>query len=71
MAKGRVSFDQTRCKGCALCVSVCPVKILGIDTTKINKKGYHPSTVKEPEKCIGCANCATMCPDLVITVERF
>ncbi|MZQ74540.1 MAG: 4Fe-4S dicluster domain-containing protein [Peptoclostridium sp.] len=70
MAKGKVTFDVDRCKGCALCTTVCPVNIVAIDKTKINAKGYNPASVTEPEKCIGCANCATMCPDCVITVER-
>lgn len=69
-AKGRVTFNQDICKGCELCITVCPVNILAMDNTKINKKGYHPATVVEPEKCIACANCATICPDSVITVER-
>lgn len=70
MAKGRVYFKQDLCKGCNLCVTVCPVKILSLDMTKLNVKGYHPANVVEPEKCIGCANCGMVCPDLVITVER-
>ncbi len=28
MAKGKVSFNQERCKGCALCVEACPLKIV-------------------------------------------
>lgn len=70
MAKGTVSFNQDRCKGCGLCVEACPMKIVQIDAHVINKKGYNPATVFEMEKCIGCTNCATMCPDEVITVER-
>ena len=70
MAKGRVSFDQDRCKGCELCTTVCPVNIVVMDKAQINKKGYNPATVNEMDKCVGCANCATMCPDNVITVER-
>lgn len=71
MAKGKVIFNEDICKGCGLCTTVCPVKILALDKTKINAKGYHPASVTDPEKCIGCANCATICPDVVITVERF
>lgn len=70
MAKGIVTFNQDYCKGCELCVNVCPVKIVEIDKGKINKKGYNPATVSDMEKCIGCTNCATMCPDVVITVEK-
>ncbi len=70
MAKGKVSFKQEICKGCGLCATGCPVKIVHIDTHKINTKGYNPATVTELDKCIGCANCAIMCSDTVITVER-
>lgn len=70
MAKGKVTFDTKYCKGCGLCVEVCPVKIIALDTSTLNAKGYNPAQVLEPEKCIGCASCAIMCPDSVITVER-
>jgi 2-oxoglutarate ferredoxin oxidoreductase subunit delta len=70
MAKGRVTISTDCCKGCNLCVSVCPVHILELDNEKVNKIGYHPSTVVEPDKCIGCTFCATVCPDVCISVER-
>ncbi len=70
MAKGKVIFDENSCKGCELCVHVCPQKIIYIDGKKINARGYHPAIVGEAEKCTGCANCALICPDSVITVER-
>ncbi|SCG83998.1 2-oxoglutarate ferredoxin oxidoreductase subunit delta [Proteiniborus sp. DW1] len=69
-AKGKVTFNEERCKGCELCTTVCPAKIVVMNRDKINVKGYHPATVIEMDKCIGCANCATICPDTVITVER-
>lgn len=69
-AKGRVVIDVDRCKGCGLCVSVCPVKALEIDRTTMNKKGYSPSSVARPETCIGCGNCAITCPDSILTVFR-
>ena len=67
----KVTFDSDRCKGCELCTLVCPKKIVIIDKTTINRKGYHPAAVSEMELCIGCASCARMCPDSVITVARF
>ena len=70
MAKGKVTFNENICKGCELCTTACPVKIVVMDKTRINVKGYHPATVNEMDKCIGCANCAMICPDNVITVER-
>jgi 2-oxoglutarate ferredoxin oxidoreductase subunit delta len=66
----KVTFDPEACKGCALCVDACPVKILELDPGHINAKGYHPAHCKDDAKCTGCASCARMCPDVVITVER-
>ena len=60
----KVTFETDICKGCGLCVSVCPKQILVIAKDKINRKGHSPA------ECIGCASCAMMCPDCVITVER-
>lgn len=65
-----VTFDRDRCKGCELCVTVCPRHIVTIDPAATNKKGYHPAMVLNMELCIGCASCAKICPDSVITVER-
>jgi len=70
MAKGCVEFRVDRCKGCGLCISVCPRKILGFDKEQVNIKGYHPATCLDPDSCVGCASCAIMCPDGVITVYR-
>ncbi len=71
VAKGKVTFNENLCKGCGLCVAACPKKILELDKTRLNSKGYHPATSVNPDECIGCAFCATQCPDVVITVERF
>lgn len=70
MAKGIVEFEDALCKGCSLCVSVCPTHILELDTHRMNQKGYNLITNIHPDKCIGCAFCAFMCPDSVIKVYR-
>ncbi|MCD1147408.1 4Fe-4S dicluster domain-containing protein [Peptoniphilus sp. KCTC 25270] len=70
MAKGRVTFDTDYCKGCGLCVSVCPKDVLALRTDQLNKKGYRPAYDKNPEDCIACTNCAITCPDSVISVYR-
>lgn len=38
MAKGRVSLIRSNCKGCGLCISVCPKKIIELDLSKVNSK---------------------------------
>lgn len=43
MAKGKVTINEVICKGCGLCVSVCPKSVLALSTTKINPAGYNPS----------------------------
>lgn len=66
----KVTFELERCKGCELCTTVCPKKIVIMSKDKINSKGFRPATVVEMDKCIGCAFCATICPDVVIEVEK-
>lgn len=70
MARGRIEVDENRCKGCELCVFVCPLDLLELDKNRINSKGYQPMHIHSPEKCIACTNCALMCPDGVITVYK-
>jgi 2-oxoglutarate ferredoxin oxidoreductase subunit delta len=72
--KGKIVIDRERCKGCHLCIDVCPSKRIEVDAS-LNKKGYPPArfkeTVNEGEKgCTGCAQCATVCPDVAIEVYR-
>jgi len=67
--KGRLTFDNETCKGCELCISVCPVDILFLDHERINKSGYNLISVTDMDKCIACAQCAIICPDSVIKVE--
>lgn len=65
----KIIIDEELCKGCSLCVSVCPKKILELSKTKINAKGYEPAECINQDECIACAMCAMMCPDMVITVK--
>lgn len=66
----KVTVNAERCKGCSLCVSVCPKKIMALDDSVLNGKGVHPAHVTDMSKCIACAFCATICPDVAIKVEK-
>jgi 2-oxoglutarate ferredoxin oxidoreductase subunit delta len=65
---GRIVIDIERCKGCGLCIAVCPKKGITI-SKKSNKSGYFPAQKTEVE-CTGCAMCAIVCPDAAIEVFR-
>lgn len=63
-------IDKDRCKGCELCKSVCPQKIISM-ASKINVKGYYYAEVADPSRCIGCCLCAITCPDQAIEVSVY
>lgn len=65
----KVIFREERCKGCTLCETVCPKKIISM-SSKLNESGYYVAQIlhyKEKD-CIGCGFCFRMCPDSVITI---
>lgn len=69
MIQGRIVVDAERCKGCALCVSVCPQGVMAL-AEGFNAAGYHPVRLTDPAGCTGCAVCALVCPDVALTVYR-
>jgi 2-oxoglutarate ferredoxin oxidoreductase subunit delta len=62
-------IDRDRCKGCGLCVTICPKNVLEM-SDQVNLKGYFPAFRARPEDCIYCAMCCTMCPDVAITISQ-
>jgi len=71
MVKGMVVIDVDRCKGCGLCIAVCPQGILHMSTDQFNARGYRPVELHDPaQKCTGCTLCALMCPDVALKVYR-
>jgi len=64
-----IKINKDKCKGCLLCVSVCPAKII-TKSKKLNKKGISAVDFSLSEKCTGCAMCAIICPDVCIEVYK-
>ena len=66
MAKaiGTVDIDTELCKGCDLCVLVCPVTVLEMSST-LNKSGFRYPLLLDG--CTGCEMCALICPDFCFT----
>ena len=51
-----VWVDETRCKACDVCVSLCPSGVLGMKKDEHKILGKIIS-VAYPESCIGCREC--------------
>lgn len=66
--KGKIVVDTEKCKGCEVCIAVCPTEVIEM-SAMVNGKGYH-FMEQVRENCTGCTNCAVVCPDGVITVYR-
>jgi len=60
-----VKINKNRCKGCSLCIKVCPKKIL-TTSSLFNNMGYHFIEVSKNDVCAGCKNCVIICPDSAI-----
>jgi NAD-dependent dihydropyrimidine dehydrogenase PreA subunit len=56
------------CKGCDICVSVCPTGVLLLQD---DEKSIHGviARVDAPEYCTGCMLCELRCPDFAIYVD--
>lgn len=58
-----VLINEKWCKGCSLCIGVCPKKVL-----ELNQR--VKSAPVRVEDCIGCHQCDNVCPDFAITVKE-
>lgn len=63
-----ITIDKNVCKGCCLCVTVCPAGALSGGHER-NTMGYLvPKT--DDAACKGCETCSLTCPDMAITIEK-
>jgi 2-oxoglutarate ferredoxin oxidoreductase subunit delta len=63
---GKIVIEMERCKGCGLCITVCPRHCIEI-AQESNKNGYFPARATNVG-CTGCASCAIVCPEGIIEV---
>ncbi|MFH1903924.1 MAG: 4Fe-4S dicluster domain-containing protein [bacterium] len=64
-----VIIDKEMCKGCGLCISVCPKKVLSISKVQ-NSKGFFPAELTYSGKCTSCTFCGLVCPDIAIQIYK-
>ncbi len=62
--KWELSIDRDWCKGCAICVALCPRQVLAMD-------GEGKAVARDLARCTGCLICELHCPDLAIEVKHF
>ena len=61
----KVTIEEKGCRGCTLCVDVCPVEVFKLDSA-----GTLAQVVAQ-ENCIGCLSCFYACPSQCITVSEY
>lgn len=65
-----IVINEELCKGCELCISSCPQKLIKM-SEKFNSKGLHYAVFNDKDqKCTGCTLCAIICPDAAIEVKK-
>jgi len=65
----KIVIDKERCKGCRLCLSVCPKELIKT-TSQFNKKGYCVVEIEKTQECLGCQQCAIICPEGAIEIFK-
>jgi len=65
----KVKILRRYCKGCGLCVSVCPTGAMVL-SNDIGQDGVRYAEVRGDEECKGCGLCYLMCPDAAVLVEE-
>lgn len=69
---GQVYLIPERCKGCEICISLCPRDVLRVSEST-NPKGYHLPEIApgKEDSCVHCEFCTMICPEFAIfTLER-
>jgi len=63
----RIMISEELCKGCGICIALCPLKVLG-RSDKLSSRGVYPPVPVNGNKCTGCRICQYYCPDLAIYI---
>ena len=61
MEEKRLAFNLAWCKGCGICVALCPRQALKLEKGKVASA--------DDSLCIRCGLCEQRCPDYAIYIE--
>jgi len=64
----KIAINPDYCKGCNICVALCPKDVLR-PSNQMNAKGYVLPEAVNLEACTCCNLCVIICPDLAIAVK--
>lgn len=60
-----VSIIDRGCRGCTMCVDICPVEVFDYD------EAQELARVSRDKDCIGCLSCAYVCPSQCVEVADY
>ena len=60
-----ITIHEKSCRGCQLCVEICPTDVLEFDESTLLAK------VAQPKRCIECLSCGYMCPSHAISHDNY
>ena len=63
-----IDVDTFLCKGCGICVELCPRKVFEW-SKELSEKGVHYPVPVHTDKCVRCKLCELLCPDFAIAVR--
>ena len=63
-----IQVDSNSCKGCRLCMEVCPKDIYALSSER-SANGYIVVVPVRSQECTGCQLCEMTCPEMAITVK--
>ena len=63
----QIDVDPEMCKGCHICISICPHGVLK-KADVVDNRGFFLPVVADLDACVVCRLCEMECPDFAISV---